>query len=74
MTTTTATETATFYFASTVTTELSFEAPADTDPEVILEAIKDQLCLDNRIDLPEGISLDCLDTEHLEVDFSHKDD
>lgn len=73
MSNTTATETATFYFASTVTTELSFKAPADTDPEVILEAIKNQLCLDNRIDLPEGVSLDCIDTEQVEVDFIEQD-
>lgn len=69
----TATETATFSFDVDLVGTLSFEAPVGTDPEVVLEAIRYQLCLDNRLDLPEGVSLDFNGVERIAVEFAEQD-
>lgn len=69
MTTATATGTTTFYFDLEASSTLEVEAPVGTDPEVIRKAVFIQLCIDNRIDLPEGISLDCADMDIDRLDF-----
>ena len=73
MNTTTATETTTFYFDLDASCSLEFQAPVGTDPQTIIDAVQGQLCIDNRLDLPEGVSLGCSDVDSSRIDFVEQD-
>jgi hypothetical protein len=70
---TTATETTTFFFDLEASTTLEFEVPVGTDPEAIIDILSYQLCIDNRIDLPEGVSLACGSLDTVRMDFVEQD-
>ena len=70
---TTATETTTFYFDLEASTTLELEVPVGTDPQAIIDAISYQLCIDNRLTLPEGVSLGCGGIDADRMDFVGQD-